>query len=126
MYVVVLLNGSSTSTIELENGHHSYAERYKSLRTVGTEQFLQRQRVLALWREIVRALTSKQHTLACIGLTLLCYQEDLDAYACRVEIPRSSTRAEMRQYARDEFERNRDVTDLVTSSLHDPVGLISD
>jgi Complex 1 protein (LYR family) len=50
------------------------------------DQFLQRQRVLSLWREIVRA-TNK--------------------------IPLSNTRNEMRQYARQGFERNRNVTDLI-------------
>jgi Complex 1 protein (LYR family) len=50
------------------------------------DHFLQRQRVLSLWREIVRA-TNK--------------------------IPRSNTRNEMRQYARQGFERNRNVTDLI-------------
>lgn len=49
------------------------------------DHFLQRHRVLSLWREIVRA-TNK--------------------------IPPSSIRKEMRQYARQGFERNRNVTDL--------------
>ncbi|KAJ5949157.1 hypothetical protein N7454_000741 [Penicillium verhagenii] len=47
--------------------------------------FIQRQRVLALWREIVRALN---------------------------KIPPSTTRTELHSYARQEFERRRDVTDL--------------
>jgi hypothetical protein len=49
------------------------------------DHFLQRQRVLSLWREIVKA-TNK--------------------------IPPSNTRTEMRAYARHAFERNRNVTDL--------------
>ncbi len=49
------------------------------------DHFLQRQRVLSLWREIVRALQ---------------------------KIPPSNTRNEMRQFARQSFERNRNVTDL--------------
>ncbi|BDD58591.1 hypothetical protein MPDQ_007145 [Monascus purpureus] len=53
--------------------------------TVSLEQFIQRQRVLGLWREIMRAL---------------------------YKVPPSSTRDELRSYARHEFERNRNVTDL--------------
>ncbi|RAL15932.1 LYR motif-containing protein 2 [Aspergillus homomorphus CBS 101889] len=53
--------------------------------TVGLDHFIQRQRVIALWREIVRALNA---------------------------IPNSPTRDELRNYARNEFERHRDVTDL--------------
>lgn len=49
------------------------------------DHFLQRQRVLSLWREIMRAIH---------------------------KVPPSSTRDEMRQYARQGFELNRDVTDL--------------
>lgn len=52
---------------------------------LGLEHFLQRQRVLSLWREIVRVIN---------------------------KIPPSSTRNEMRHYARQSFERNRNVTDL--------------
>ncbi|KAI9706569.1 MAG: hypothetical protein M1836_003576 [Candelina mexicana] len=55
-------------------------------------QFLQRQRALALWREIVRA-TNK--------------------------IPASTTRNEMRRFARDEFLRNKDVTDLTGKTEFD-------
>ncbi|KAL3474669.1 complex 1 protein-domain-containing protein [Aspergillus californicus] len=53
--------------------------------TVSLDHFIQRQRVLALWREIVRALN---------------------------KIPDSPTRQELRDYARYEFERHRNVTDL--------------
>lgn len=49
------------------------------------DHFLQRQRVIALWREIVRAI---------------------------YKIPASATRIEMRDFAREEFERNRHVTEL--------------
>lgn len=49
-------------------------------------RFLQRQRTLALWREVVRA-TSR--------------------------IPDPAVRGEMRAYARGEFERNRAVGDVV-------------
>ncbi|KAK8165117.1 hypothetical protein BKA80DRAFT_270533 [Phyllosticta citrichinensis] len=49
------------------------------------DQFLQRQRVISFWREIVRALH---------------------------KIPPSPTRDELRQYARTEFERHKHVTDL--------------
>ncbi|KAH8428624.1 LYR motif-containing protein 2 [Aspergillus melleus] len=52
---------------------------------IGLDHFIQRQRVLAFWREIVRALH---------------------------KIPQSSTRDELHSYARDEFERHRNVTDL--------------
>ena len=52
---------------------------------LGLDHFLQRQRVIALWREIVRAI---------------------------YKIPALSTRVEMRDFAREEFERNRHVTEL--------------
>ncbi|KJX99698.1 unnamed protein product [Zymoseptoria tritici ST99CH_1A5] len=61
----------------------------RSLRSKGPpmslEQFLQRKKVMDLWREIVRA-TNK--------------------------IPPSSTREEMKTFAREEFERFRHVEDL--------------
>lgn len=49
------------------------------------DHFLVRQRVIHLWRDIVRAI---------------------------YKIPPSPMRNEMRAYARGEFERNRNVTDL--------------
>ncbi|KAJ5280762.1 hypothetical protein N7478_006134 [Penicillium angulare] len=52
---------------------------------ISLDHFIQRQRVLALWREIVRALH---------------------------KIPPSSTRDELHSYARGEFERHREVTDV--------------
>ncbi|ODM24236.1 hypothetical protein SI65_01826 [Aspergillus cristatus] len=52
---------------------------------VSFDHFIQRQRVLGLWREIVRALN---------------------------KIPNSSTKVELRNYAREEFDRHRNVTDL--------------
>ncbi|KAB8074831.1 complex 1 protein-domain-containing protein [Aspergillus leporis] len=52
---------------------------------ISLDHFIQRQRVLGLWRDIVRALH---------------------------KIPQSPTREELRSYARDEFERHRNVTDL--------------
>lgn len=52
---------------------------------LGLDHFLQRQRVIALWREIVRAI---------------------------YKIPASATRVEMRDFAREEFERNRHVEEL--------------
>jgi len=52
---------------------------------LGLDHFLQRQRVLSFWREIVRAV---------------------------YKIPKSSTRSEMLHHARGEFERNKNVTDL--------------
>ncbi len=52
---------------------------------LGLDHFLQRQRVLSLWREMVRAI---------------------------YKIPPSNTRDEMRQYARQGFQRNRNVSDL--------------
>jgi len=52
---------------------------------LGLDHFLQRQRVLAFYRTIVRA-TNK--------------------------IPVSSTREEMKSFAREEFERNKGVEDL--------------
>ncbi|OJJ41049.1 hypothetical protein ASPWEDRAFT_242207 [Aspergillus wentii DTO 134E9] len=52
---------------------------------VSLDHFIQRQRVLGLWREIVRALN---------------------------KVPNSPTKDELHSYARDEFERHRNVTDL--------------
>jgi hypothetical protein len=53
--------------------------------TLGLDHFLQRSKTLGLWREIMRAV---------------------------YHIPPSSTREEMRQFARSEFEQHRHVTDL--------------
>lgn len=58
---------------------------HKSKATLSLEHFLVRQRVLSLWREVARAL---------------------------YKIPPSSTRTELRAYARGEFERNRNVQDV--------------
>ncbi|OQD73744.1 hypothetical protein PENDEC_c014G02043 [Penicillium decumbens] len=52
---------------------------------ISLDHFIQRGRVLAFWREIVRALN---------------------------KIPPSATRNELHDYARHEFERHREVTDL--------------
>jgi len=49
-------------------------------------QFIQRQRVLALWKEIIRSTSN---------------------------IPDAAARKDMRQFARSEFEQHREVTDLV-------------
>jgi hypothetical protein len=54
-------------------------------------QFIQRQKVLALWRDIVRSIN---------------------------HIPDASTRSDMRRFARDEFQQHRNVSDLVSSLLH--------
>ncbi|KAJ5108102.1 hypothetical protein N7456_004777 [Penicillium angulare] len=59
---------------------------------ISLDHFIQRQRVLALWREIVRALH---------------------------KIPPSSTREELHSYARGEFERHREVTDVTGKSEFD-------
>ncbi|KAL1961016.1 hypothetical protein VTO42DRAFT_4904 [Malbranchea cinnamomea] len=52
---------------------------------ISLDQFIQRQRAIGLWREIVRA-TQK--------------------------VSNPTTRKELRDYARQEFERNRHVSDL--------------
>ncbi|EQB55252.1 LYR motif-containing protein 2 [Colletotrichum siamense] len=54
-------------------------------KTLSLDHFLQRSRVLSLYREILRGTQ-------------------------RIADP--TTRAESRRYARDEFERHRDVTDI--------------
>lgn len=59
--------------------------RFSQVRLLDLNHFLQRQRVLALYREIVRATNT---------------------------IPASTTRDEMKTFAREEFERNRNVYDL--------------
>ncbi|KAJ5860882.1 Complex 1 LYR protein [Penicillium soppii] len=53
--------------------------------SISLDHFIQRQRVLSFWREITRAL---------------------------IKIPPSSTRTELHHYARTEFERHRELTDL--------------
>ncbi|KAK2736247.1 hypothetical protein FQN57_000845 [Myotisia sp. PD_48] len=53
--------------------------------TINLDQFIQRQRVLALWREILRSTK---------------------------RISNASTKSELRSYARHEFERQRDITDI--------------
>lgn len=88
-------------------------------------QFIQRQRVLGLWREIVRALHSKNF----IPFSFFSFCSDaMHIYTmmhmnyCSLltislpEVPKSPTRNELRDYARQEFERNRNVEDLVSSS----------
>ncbi|KAF2427546.1 hypothetical protein EJ08DRAFT_352696 [Tothia fuscella] len=52
---------------------------------LGLDHFLQRKKTIALWRDIVRAIN---------------------------KIPPSSTRDEMRSFARGEFGRYKDVTDI--------------
>jgi len=52
---------------------------------VGLDHFIQRQRVLALWKEIVRSTSN---------------------------IPDEGTRRDMRRFARSEFEQHKQVTDL--------------
>ncbi|OCL12702.1 hypothetical protein AOQ84DRAFT_284626 [Glonium stellatum] len=52
---------------------------------LGLDHFIQRKRALALWRDIVRTIAA---------------------------IPDQVTRNEMRQFARGEFEKHRDVNDI--------------
>ncbi|KAI4659819.1 uncharacterized protein J4E79_006355 [Alternaria viburni] len=52
---------------------------------VGLDHFIQRQRALALWRDIVRSTAS---------------------------IPDAGARRDMRRFARSEFDQHRSVTDL--------------
>ncbi|KAH6867129.1 hypothetical protein BKA58DRAFT_442119 [Alternaria rosae] len=54
---------------------------------VGLDHFIQRQRALALWRDIVRSTAS---------------------------IPDAGARRDMRRFARSEFDQHRSVTDLVS------------
>ncbi|KAL2006959.1 hypothetical protein VTN00DRAFT_8397 [Thermoascus crustaceus] len=61
---------------------------------LGLDEFIQRQRVLGLWRDIVRALN---------------------------KIPKSATRDELRNHARHEFERNRNVTDTTGKTEFDTI-----
>lgn len=67
-------------------------------------QFLQKKRALTLWRDIVRAINSMRssHPPSSAGGS-----QDQG-------IPPSATREELRKYARGEFERNRNVTDIVS------------
>jgi hypothetical protein len=59
--------------------------RFRGKTPVSLDHFIQRQRALALWREIVRSTAS---------------------------IPDPARRQEMRQFARDEFEQHKHVTDI--------------
>ena len=61
------------------------AGRLPKKKVLSLEHFLQRQRVLSLWRDVVRA-TNK--------------------------VPEVQTRGELRSFAREEFERYRHVDDL--------------
>lgn len=75
-------------------------------KTLTLEHFLQRQKVIKLWRECIRTINSKdsRHAYTDVSWTYI-----------RIEIPPSMpTRREMREYARYEFERYRNVDDLVT------------
>ncbi|KAF2710364.1 hypothetical protein K504DRAFT_476349 [Pleomassaria siparia CBS 279.74] len=54
-------------------------------KTLGLDHFIQRQRALALWRDILRSTAG---------------------------IPDTPTRHDMRQFARREFEQHKDVSDL--------------
>ncbi|OCK96710.1 uncharacterized protein K441DRAFT_632272 [Cenococcum geophilum 1.58] len=54
-------------------------------RPLGLDHFIQGKRAIALWRDIVRTTAA---------------------------VPDLSTRDEMRQFARREFEKHRDVTDI--------------
>lgn len=77
------------STLTIARRHASTASRAIPTRRKGPvlslDQFIQRGKTLTLWREIMRAV---------------------------YRIPPSSTRDEMRQFARSEFEQHRNVTDL--------------
>ncbi|KAF9876866.1 hypothetical protein CkaCkLH20_05712 [Colletotrichum karsti] len=68
-------------------------------KTLSLDQFLQRSRALSLYREIIRGTR-------------------------RIADP--TTRAESRRYARDEFERHRDVTDVVCLFPHTHLTLRTD
>jgi hypothetical protein len=59
--------------------------RLRGKAPLGLDHFIQRQRALALWRDIVRSTAS---------------------------IPDAATRNDMRQFARTEFEQHKHVTDL--------------
>ncbi|RMZ73907.1 FMO1 Flavin-containing monooxygenase [Pyrenophora seminiperda CCB06] len=59
--------------------------RARGKKPVGLDHFIQRQRVLALWKDIVRSTSN---------------------------IPDKAARQDMRQFARSEFEQHREVTDL--------------
>lgn len=78
----------------MKNGMRAFTRRYATISSgkdlkgkqfLTLEHFVQRARALSLWRDIVRALR---------------------------KIPPSSTREEMRTFARAEFERNNNVYDL--------------
>ncbi|KAL1965903.1 hypothetical protein VTN77DRAFT_5036 [Rasamsonia byssochlamydoides] len=78
-------SSSSSSSTSESTSSKSSSSRLKKKPVLSLEQFIQRQRVLHLWRDIVRAVN---------------------------KIPPSSTRDELRAYARQEFERNRHVSDI--------------
>ena len=68
--------------------HVSFARLRHEVRVVAhCLQFIQRQRALALWRDIVRSTAN---------------------------IPDEAARKDMRQFARSEFEQHRHVADLVS------------
>ena len=63
---------------------------------------MQRKKALDLWRDIARALKGHLHDTLSRGRCT-------DGFAA---VPKSQTRTEMRKFARDEFERNKDITDI--------------
>ncbi|KAJ5964379.1 uncharacterized protein N7479_004255 [Penicillium vulpinum] len=75
--------------------------------SISLDHFIQRQRVLSLWREIVRALISTY-----------AYPNSRTMHGWP-EVPPSSTRTELHRYARDEFERHRNVTDVTGKAEFD-------
>ncbi|EGE01708.1 hypothetical protein TEQG_08586 [Trichophyton equinum CBS 127.97] len=78
-------------TIRLLAGAARPGSRLKSP-PLNLDQFIIRQRVLSLWREILRSTK---------------------------RIPNSSTKHELRSFARGEFERHKNVTDVVCQKVHD-------
>lgn len=67
---------------------------------------MQRQRAIALFREITRAINSvfPPYMANCASM--------VTTTNVSLEIPKSPTKSEMREFARAEFERNREVTDI--------------
>ncbi|KAJ5465104.1 uncharacterized protein N7458_000790 [Penicillium daleae] len=81
---------------------------------ISLDHFIQRQRVLSLWRDIVRAL----HSMMTLDVVPLSLKTAYLIFILQLEAPPSPTRDELRSYARHEFERNREVTDLALTVSH--------
>ncbi|EEQ32909.1 uncharacterized protein MCYG_05728 [Microsporum canis CBS 113480] len=95
-------------TIRLLSGAVKPGSRLKKP-AMNLEQFIIHQRVISLWREILRSTKREQaRTFTNRSISWLMSK----FYMASPGIPSSSTKGELRSFARGEFERHRNVTDV--------------